>query len=79
MAINQMTAPQLMDSAMAKFGIPASKTEKPEPEGNGYQQIPPAGPDGMRDPPRREWTKVRRPTNPPPGGDPPSNLWTTGE
>lgn len=33
MAINQVMAPGLMDSMLARFGIPASKTDRPAPEG----------------------------------------------
>ena len=168
MAVNQMTAPRLMDAVMAKFGIPASKTTQPQPEGHdgtiyttdgdtrargdfksrarpslytwlslrpaaqalaigaiaagsltltrrrasnaparadlqrgasrdgtdhaflaeaafadrevrteapvgGYQQIRPAGPSAMRDPPKREWTKVDQASDESfPASDPPS-------
>ena len=34
MALNQMMAPRLMDTVMAKFGIPASKTDRPDPDGH---------------------------------------------
>jgi NAD(P)-dependent dehydrogenase (short-subunit alcohol dehydrogenase family) len=49
MAANQVMAPQLMDAVMAKFGIPASKTATPQPqgqEGNLYAPRPEARTDG---------------------------------
>ena len=159
MAVNQMTAPGLMDAVMAKFGIPASKTTQREPKGHdgtiyttdgdarahgdfetrarpslytwlalrpavqalavgaiaagavalrhrrskdgparnntdqavlaeagfadrevmttppvpGYQPVRPAGPDAMRDPLNREWTKVDQASDESfPASDPPS-------
>ena len=49
MAANQVMAPRLMDAVMAKFGIPASKTATPQPqgqEGNLYAPRPEARTDG---------------------------------
>lgn len=43
MAANQMMAPRMMDAVMAKFGIPASRTDTPAPEGrtgNLYSPVP---------------------------------------
>ncbi len=34
MALNQMVAPKLMDAVLAKFGIPASKTDRPDTSGH---------------------------------------------
>jgi NAD(P)-dependent dehydrogenase (short-subunit alcohol dehydrogenase family) len=34
MALNQMIAPRLMDAALAKFGVAASKTARPQPRGH---------------------------------------------
>jgi hypothetical protein len=33
MAVNQFMAPSLMDKVMAQFGVPASKTDVPAPQG----------------------------------------------
>nr|WP_132884532.1 SDR family oxidoreductase [Sphingomonas sp. JUb134] len=48
MALNQVTAPGVMDTLLAKFGIPGSRTQRPAPAGQPGNLYAPDGDDRAR-------------------------------
>ncbi|GAA0450957.1 SDR family oxidoreductase [Sphingomonas molluscorum] len=48
MALNQVTAPGVMDALLAKFGIPGSRTQRPAPAGQPGNLYAPDGDDRAR-------------------------------